>query len=687
MKTAPRALVLASLVLLLPAVLGAQQWRAGDPLVLRGDLVTMDPTLEVIPDGRLVIVGERIAAVLRPGEPLPASVDAARAVTVDTDGWIFPGLIDTHNHVSYNVLPLYPVPQRYANRYQWTSPATYRRLVNGPEKLLTEKAYFDLAAEVVKYGEVKAIVGGVTSIQGSPDLVATRLLVRNIEHFNFGQDRIYQRTLTINDSRFDDAALRRRMDEGRIDAWLVHLAEGVDQPSRAEFDALKRLGLLGDATVIIHGTALDTAHFREMAAAGTKLVWSPLSNLLLYGRTTDVPAALAAGVVVALGSDWSPSGSKNLLGELKVADGVDRTRFGDVISDTLLVRMVTSNSAFVLGLDDRIGSLRPGMYADVAIFEKVDPDPYRSLVRSNERHVRAVLVGGTPLYGDRAVMERLKPGDHEILLVDGVEKGLDLTDPALPRGGQTFAEVRHLLEQAMRFDREHMWEQFGASMEPDAFDALLAQRFPAGIVAMPLDPPTPFGDTLFFASLAGSTVADLGFDLAPFWEPHRIRVAADPVLEFVNGVGATLEVLDVQVALDRRAARNIVAHRDGPDGLRGTADDRPFADLDELGRIPYVGRSALAKLRAYVDDTPEGRDARLLAWLNGREATVETLVRGARVARRTAEAIVRHRDGPDGRWGTPDDDPFDTVAELDDVPGVGTVTLTRLREHAATRSP
>ena len=40
---------------------------------------------------------------------------------------------------------------------------------------------------------------------------------------------------------------------------------------------------------------------------------------LLYGKTADIAAAKAAGVRLGIGSDWSPSGSKNLLGELKVA--------------------------------------------------------------------------------------------------------------------------------------------------------------------------------------------------------------------------------------------------------------------------------------------------------------------------------------------------------------------------------
>jgi 5-methylthioadenosine/S-adenosylhomocysteine deaminase len=50
------------------------------------------------------------------------------------------------------------------------------------------------------------------------------------------------------------------------------------------------------------------------------VIWSPFSNLWLYRETTRADEATDAGLQVCLGADWSPSGSKNLLGEPKVAD-------------------------------------------------------------------------------------------------------------------------------------------------------------------------------------------------------------------------------------------------------------------------------------------------------------------------------------------------------------------------------
>ena len=70
----------------------------------------------------------------------------------------------------------------------------------------------------------------------------------------------------------------------------------------------------------IHCTALDDGNFSE---------WAPQRRLgdlvavlepLALPRHDRVDEAATAGLRVCLGADWSPSGSKNLLGELKVAD-------------------------------------------------------------------------------------------------------------------------------------------------------------------------------------------------------------------------------------------------------------------------------------------------------------------------------------------------------------------------------
>ena len=76
------------------------------------------------------------------------------------------------------------------------------------------------------------------------------------------------------------------------------------------------------------------------------------------------------------------------------------------------------------------------------------------------------------------------------------------------------------------------------------------------------------------------------------------------VLGLLNAPATNLHVLDHLVPLNRRAAEELIAHRDGADGIFGTADDNPFDDMLEVDAVPYVGPAALASLLAYA--TSEG---------------------------------------------------------------------------------
>lgn len=166
---------------------------------------------------------------------------------------------------------------------------------------------------------------------------------------------------------------------------------------------------------------------------------------------------------------------------------------------------------------------------------------------------------------------------------------------------------------------------------------------------------------------------------------------ADAVLDLVNE--ASFELLDVDVALDKRAAENIVAHRDGADAQLGTGDDDPFDTIDELDAVPYVGPSALDKLVAYahaqglVDEPSAGSDAALILGV-ANSASLAVLDDDVALDKRAAENIVAHRNGPDGVLGSGDDDPFDDLAELDAIPYVGPAALQALLAYAkANASP
>jgi len=134
----------------------------GPRWALAGRIVTMDPRSTVIPDGAIWIAGATIAAVTRRADPAPEGF--GDVVPLETGGTVFPGLIELHNHLAYNVLPLWNVPQTYTNRDQWGNTAAYHQLVTAPMKTIGEAT--DLLPALVRYVECKALVGGVTSTQG-----------------------------------------------------------------------------------------------------------------------------------------------------------------------------------------------------------------------------------------------------------------------------------------------------------------------------------------------------------------------------------------------------------------------------------------------------------------------------------------------------------------------------------------
>ena len=147
------------------------------------------------------------------------------------------------------------------------------------------------------------------------------------------------------------------MADGDLEAWFIHLSEGVDSSSKQEFDDLFDKGLVKEQTMVIHGTGLDRSQFDKMAAVNADLIWSPLSNLLLYGDTTDVVEADNAGVRISIAPDWGPSGSKSNLHELKTADLWNTESLNNHFTNYELAQMVTSNPAAATGWGNFVGQV------------------------------------------------------------------------------------------------------------------------------------------------------------------------------------------------------------------------------------------------------------------------------------------------------------------------------------------
>ena len=227
--------------------------------------------------------------------------------------------------------------------------------------------------------------------------------MRNVDLYVFGQHRARAMIdLPTTGSRDAPhlATILADIAAGEVDAFYLHLSEGCrgDQRSQSEYQRFLDMQAATPGTVLIHASALTTDQLHEVAAAGCKLVWSPQSNLRLYGQTTLAAEALAAGMPVALGADWLPSGSTSLLAELKVARR-ELAQQGLDVPAAELVAMVTSGAARIAGLDAHIGALATGLAADVLVLERHHDDPYENVCEADPGWVELVLIGGDVAYG------------------------------------------------------------------------------------------------------------------------------------------------------------------------------------------------------------------------------------------------------------------------------------------------
>jgi len=401
--------------------------HTGPKEALAGRVVTMDDAFRVQPDGIVYIDQGGIVAVQDRAQPAPEGF--AGVSVVDTGGTIFPGLIELHNHLSYNVLPLWsPVPRRFDHRDQWSGHKDYRPKISGPMTVMGK--YRDAAGQaslvsaLVRYVECKCLLGGVTTTQGI--MLASnagirryyRGLIRNVEQTD--DPALSEAQARIADVDAQDAGnfLARLKQEDSC--FLLHLSEGVTDPSRPNCSMARQHFLaleiapgewaLSDVFSGIHAAGLLPEDFDVLARHRASMVWSPLSNLLLYGGTARVDAARAAGVRIGLGSDWSPTGSKNLLGEMKVAWLYSQHMLNGLFSAQELVAMVTRDAAGILKWDGVLGTIAAGARADLLAIDGTTGDPYEALIRAKETDIRLVMVNGVARYGAPALMAPLAPG-------------------------------------------------------------------------------------------------------------------------------------------------------------------------------------------------------------------------------------------------------------------------------------
>lgn len=158
------------------------------------------------------------------------------------------------------------------------------------------------------------------------------------------------------------------------------------------------------------------------------------------------------------------------------------------------------------------------------------------------------------------------------------------------------------------------------------------------------------------------------------------------VLRLLNDPQVDFTLLDDAVRLDRRAAKNLIEHRDGPDGFYGTNDDDLFGSIEEADALPYVGPSALAKLLSYAEANgylPGPED--ILGSFDGVPFTVAQAETALQLCNEESEGVLDVEIALDRRAVTSilNARPIVSMSELASLYYVGGSALSRLKDYVA----
>ena len=140
-----------------------------------------------------------------------------------------------------------------------------------------------------------------------------------------------------------------------------------DTYGRAATTLLAESGMLDGQVLAAHGVWLDASDRTLLAEAGAAVVHCPQSNGKLGSGIADVPAMLAAGITVGLGTDGPASNdSLSLWDELRLAPLFARAQSVDpeALDAATAFDLATRQGAKAMGIED-VGELRAGAWADI----------------------------------------------------------------------------------------------------------------------------------------------------------------------------------------------------------------------------------------------------------------------------------------------------------------------------------
>ena len=268
-------------------------------------------------------------------------VDTGHTQIHFTSATVFPGLINSHDHLDFNCFSVLG-QRKFVSYSEWGNyiHKIYKEDIEAvlriPQNLRTT------------WGIYKNLLAGITTVVNHGSYLKLEDPLINI----------FQEPQNLHSVRFEknwkwklNNPLLRNKD------CVIHTGEGSDKQSSDEIDQLLRFNLLKRKLVGVHGVAMN-----EMQAKNFKgLIWCPESNKVLLNKHAHV-ASLKAQTNMVFGTDSTLTGNWNIWHHLRLARSLHQ------VEDAELFGMITSLPAKLWNLNN--GELKVGKDADIIVVKK-----------------------------------------------------------------------------------------------------------------------------------------------------------------------------------------------------------------------------------------------------------------------------------------------------------------------------
>ena len=205
-------------------------------------------------------------------------------------------------------------------------------------------------------------------------------------------------------SRQHSLLVHSHASENRDEIALVRQRTGL-----GNIEYLADVGLAAPHVCLAHCVWVDDREQALLAERQVKVLHCPGSNLKLGSGLAPVTEMRARGIAVSLGADGAACNNHlDMFQEMRLAAALQAVRSGPgSLTAREVLAMATREGARALGLQDEIGTVAPGMRADLMLVRRggvhlsPDPNPYSTLVyAARPGDVRTVLVDGEILVRD-----------------------------------------------------------------------------------------------------------------------------------------------------------------------------------------------------------------------------------------------------------------------------------------------